>query len=61
MHVLAGLDHRGGARGSAGLATWESGREPSIWDEIERMAPSHSGLTREVLDSPAAMDGVVVP
>jgi NADH-quinone oxidoreductase subunit G len=32
-----------------------------IWDEIERLAPSHSGLKWTVLESPAAMDGVVVP
>jgi NADH-quinone oxidoreductase subunit G len=32
-----------------------------IWEEIERMAPSHSGLTQSVLDSKAAMDGIVVP
>ena len=32
-----------------------------LWDEIERLAPSHAGLTQAVLDSPAARDGVVVP
>jgi NADH-quinone oxidoreductase subunit G len=32
-----------------------------IWDEIERLAPSHAGLKRAVLDSPSARDGVVVP
>jgi NADH-quinone oxidoreductase subunit G len=37
------------------------GSVAELWDEIERMAPSHAGLTRAVLDSPAARDGVVVP
>ncbi|HUI02009.1 MAG TPA: NADH-quinone oxidoreductase subunit NuoG [Acidimicrobiales bacterium] len=32
-----------------------------IWDEIERLAPSHMGITRRVLDEPAARDGVVAP
>jgi len=32
-----------------------------LWDEIERLAPAHAGVTRAVLDSPAARDGVVVP
>ncbi len=32
-----------------------------IWDEIERTAPSHRGVTSEVLDSDAGRDGVVVP
>jgi len=32
-----------------------------IWDEIERLAPSHVGITRRVLDEPAARDGVVAP
>jgi NADH-quinone oxidoreductase subunit G len=32
-----------------------------IRDEIERVAPSHTGLTTDVLESPAAADGVVVP
>ncbi|MHB8593549.1 MAG: NADH-quinone oxidoreductase subunit NuoG [Acidimicrobiales bacterium] len=32
-----------------------------LWDEIERVAPSHAGITRAVLDDPAARDGVVVP
>ncbi len=32
-----------------------------IWDEIERLAPAHRGLTKDVLDSPGAVDGVVVP
>jgi NADH-quinone oxidoreductase subunit G len=37
------------------------GSAAQLWDEIERLAPSHSGLTRAVLDSPGARDGVVVP
>ncbi len=37
------------------------GSAAELWDEIERLAPSHTGLTRAVLDSPAARDGVVVP
>jgi NADH-quinone oxidoreductase subunit G len=32
-----------------------------IWDEIERVAPSHAGITRTLLDSPAGSDGVVAP
>jgi anaerobic selenocysteine-containing dehydrogenase len=32
-----------------------------IWDEIERVAPAHAGLTRAVLSSRRAKDGVVVP
>ncbi len=32
-----------------------------LWDEIERLAPSHAGITRVVLDNPAARDGVVAP
>ena len=32
-----------------------------IWDEVERLAPSHVGITRRVLDDPAARDGVVAP
>ncbi|MGO9343668.1 MAG: NADH-quinone oxidoreductase subunit NuoG [Acidimicrobiales bacterium] len=37
------------------------GSATELWDEIARLAPSHSGLTRAVLDSPGARDGVVVP
>ncbi len=33
----------------------------SIWDEIERMAPSHTGITWAVLAAPGAADGVVAP
>ncbi|MCU1374783.1 MAG: NADH-quinone oxidoreductase, chain, partial [Actinomycetia bacterium] len=33
----------------------------SIWDEIERVAPSHAGITRAVLGSRAARDGIVAP
>ena len=32
-----------------------------LWDEIERLAPSHAGITRVVLDNPAARDGIVAP
>jgi len=32
-----------------------------LWDEIERLAPSHAGITRAVLDLPVARDGIVVP
>ena len=32
-----------------------------LWDEIERVAPSHAGVTRAVLDAPGGRDGVVVP
>jgi anaerobic selenocysteine-containing dehydrogenase len=32
-----------------------------IWDEIEELAPSHAGVTLELLRSPDAADGVVVP
>jgi NADH-quinone oxidoreductase subunit G len=33
----------------------------SIWTEIERLAPSHRGLTATALASPDARDGIVVP
>jgi NADH-quinone oxidoreductase subunit G len=33
----------------------------AIAEEIERLAPSHRGLTRVVLSSPGAADGVVLP
>jgi len=32
-----------------------------LWDEIERLAPCHTGITRVVLDTPAARDGIVAP
>jgi len=32
-----------------------------VWDEIERLAPSHAGITRTVLEGPAGRDGVVAP
>jgi anaerobic selenocysteine-containing dehydrogenase len=32
-----------------------------IWDEIERLAPSHAGVTRAALDAPGARDGIVAP
>ncbi len=33
----------------------------AVWDEIERLSPLHRGVTRAVLESPGAADGVVVP
>jgi len=33
----------------------------TIWDEIERVAPAHAGITRDVLASRAGEDGVLVP
>jgi NADH-quinone oxidoreductase subunit G len=33
----------------------------AVWDEIERVAVSHRGITRAVLDSHGAADGVVAP
>jgi NADH-quinone oxidoreductase subunit G len=32
-----------------------------LWDEVERLAPAHTGVTREALHSPGAGDGVLVP
>jgi predicted molibdopterin-dependent oxidoreductase YjgC len=32
-----------------------------IWDEIERVAASHTGITRAALDAPSARDGIVAP
>ncbi|MHB8430754.1 MAG: NADH-quinone oxidoreductase subunit NuoG [Acidimicrobiales bacterium] len=32
-----------------------------VWDEIERVAPAYRGITRQVLESPTATDGVLVP
>ena len=32
-----------------------------IWDEIERLAPAHAGVTRELLHSRVGSDGVLVP
>ncbi|MHB8440184.1 MAG: molybdopterin oxidoreductase family protein, partial [Acidimicrobiales bacterium] len=32
-----------------------------LWDEIERLAPSHAGLTASVLAGDAGRDGIVVP
>ncbi len=37
------------------------GSTDDVWDEIERLAPVFAGVTRQVLASPAARDGVVVP
>jgi NADH-quinone oxidoreductase subunit G len=33
----------------------------TVWDEIERLAVSHKGITRAVLDAHGAADGVVAP
>jgi len=33
----------------------------AIWDEIERLSPTHAGVTSSVLASMGAKDGVVVP
>ncbi len=33
----------------------------AVWDEIERLAPSHRGITRAVLEGQGAADGVVAP
>jgi NADH-quinone oxidoreductase subunit G len=32
-----------------------------LWDEIERLAPSHAGITRHVLDTAAVRDGIIAP
>ena len=32
-----------------------------LWDEIERTAPAYAGVSRHVLQAPAARDGLVVP
>jgi NADH-quinone oxidoreductase subunit G len=32
-----------------------------LWDEVERLAPAHAGVTRAVLEGPAGRDGIVVP
>ena len=33
----------------------------AVWDEVEQLAPSHRGITRSVLDTRGATDGVVAP
>ena len=33
----------------------------AVWDEIERLAPSHAGMTAAVLDAVGAADGVLAP
>ncbi len=47
---------------SAALGT-DTGIESvaDLWDEIERLAPAYRGVTRHVLESPAAHDGLLVP
>jgi NADH-quinone oxidoreductase subunit G len=42
--------------GDLGMDTIEA-----IWDEIERLAPSHTGITRRVIGAVRAADGVVAP
>ncbi|HVC71906.1 MAG TPA: NADH-quinone oxidoreductase subunit NuoG [Acidimicrobiales bacterium] len=37
------------------------GSVTEIWDEIERLAASHRGITRSVLDAPTARDGIIAP
>jgi len=32
-----------------------------IWDEVERLSPAHTGITRAALDAPGARDGIVAP
>jgi NADH-quinone oxidoreductase subunit G len=32
-----------------------------LWDEIERVAPAHAGITRSVLQGTAGRDGIVAP
>jgi NADH-quinone oxidoreductase subunit G len=32
-----------------------------VWTEIERLAPAYRGITKSILDAPAATDGVVAP
>jgi predicted molibdopterin-dependent oxidoreductase YjgC len=32
-----------------------------IWDEIEKVATSHTGITRAVLESLSARDGIIAP
>ena len=32
-----------------------------LWDEIERLAPAHAGITRAVLEGPAGRHGVLAP
>jgi len=52
--VAAELAHRLGADlGVAGVG--------ELWDEIERVAPSHAGITRAALDAPGGRDGIVAP
>jgi NADH-quinone oxidoreductase subunit G len=38
---------------------WDSAGD--IWDEVERLAPVYRGITRSLLDTPGAADGVVAP
>jgi NADH-quinone oxidoreductase subunit G len=32
-----------------------------LWDEIERVAPSHAGITRTALEAASARDGIIAP
>jgi len=36
-------------------------RVDDLWDEIERLAPAHAGLTSALLHAPGRVDGVLVP
>ncbi len=38
-----------------------AGSVAELWDEIERLAPSHAGITRAALEAPGARDGIVAP
>jgi len=52
--IAAELAERmGGDLGVASIA--------EIWEEIERVAPSHAGITRHLLDRPASRDGIIAP
>jgi NADH-quinone oxidoreductase subunit G len=37
------------------------GSSSDLWDEIERLAPSHAGISRAALDAPSARDGIIAP
>ena len=50
--VLAGLDDRRRARRHASARDLGVSSAAELWDEIERLAPSHAGITRAVLDTP---------
>ena len=58
---LARLDDRLASWPSTSGPTSASTRSATVWDEIERLAPSYRGITRAVLDAHGAADGVVAP